>query len=314
MRRLVAEASIRWNDFFHAPCDTRVLAAMRIGFASLVLVHWVSFFPSVATFWSVNGMVPLAEIHEMAGGFVPTLFSVLPNTDLVVWLGYLLLGLHAILLLVGYRSRFQIVAVLVWLVSFQSRNVLLVNGQDAVLRLIGVFLAFAPLGARFSVDRRLGRAIPQGASYFPLRFVQIQTAIVVFAAGVWKLRGDDWTSGNALYYVTRLEGFWGNFPLPTALTSSPAFLRSATFATVAIELSVPLLIWIPRARRVALAVALLFHASLGYSMNLFLFEPIMLLGWCSFLQREDVDWLARTLSRRTEEVGVPMTSTQGEVA
>jgi hypothetical protein len=313
MRRLLAEASVRWNDFFHAPCDTRVLAAMRIGFASLVLVHSIALLPDVDMFWSVTGMVPLAELYAVAGGFVPTLFSVLPETDGVVWLGYLLLGLHASLLLVGYRSRFQIIAVLVWLVSFQSRNPLLVNGQDAILRLFCVFLAFAPLGASFSLDDRLRRKAPQQAPYYPLRFVQIQTAMVLFAAGIWKLRGDDWTSGNALYYVTRLEGFWGNFPLPEALLRSPEFLRGATFATVAIELSVPVLIWIPRTRRLALLVALLFHASLGYAMNLFLFEPIMLLGWCSFLKREDVDWLARVLSRRIEAVGGELMSTEGKV-
>jgi hypothetical protein len=258
-------------------------------------------------------MVPLADLYAVAGGFVPTLFSVLPETDSVVWLGYGLLGLHASLLLVGYRSRFQIIAVLIWLVSFQSRHPLLVNGQDALLRLIGVFLAFAPLGASFSLDRRCGHGVTPRAPYYPLRFVQIQTVIVLFAAGIWKLRGDDWTSGNALYYVTRLEGFWGNFPLPQELSGSPGLLRAATFATLAIELSVPLLIWIPRTRRAALAVVVLFHASLGYAMNLFLFEPIMLLGWASFLKREDVDWLARVLPRRTEDLGGEVMSTEGEV-
>ena len=313
MRRLLDEASVRWNEFFHAPCDTRVLAAARIGFASLVLVQWLALLPDVEMLWSESGMLPLDHLEAVAGGFVPTLFSVLPSTSAFVWLGYFLLGLHASLLLVGYRSRFQIIAVLIWLVSFQNRNPLFVNGQDALLRLIGVFLALAPLGASFSLDRRLGRESAVRAPYYPLRFVQLQTAIVLFAAGWWKLRGDDWTSGNALYYVTRLEGFWGNFPLPEALPSSPSVLRAATYATLVIELCVPLLIWIPRTRRAALVAALLFHASLGYAMNLFLFEPIMLLGWASFLQREDVDWLLRALSRRAENVGAKVMPTEGEV-
>jgi hypothetical protein len=181
------------------------------------------------------------------------------------------------------------------------------------LRLIGVFLAFAPLGASFSLDRRAGRSASACVPYFPLRFVQVQTAIVMFAAGVWKLRGDDWTSGTALYYVSRLDGFWGNLPLPAGLSNSPAFLRAGAYATLAIELAVPILIWIPKARRAALIVAWLFHATLAYAMNLFLFEPIMLLGWCSFLQRDDLDWIARVVSRRAQRAGGELVPTEGEV-
>lgn len=40
MGGLISRASARWNDFFHAPCDTRVLAVLRVGFASLVLLQW----------------------------------------------------------------------------------------------------------------------------------------------------------------------------------------------------------------------------------------------------------------------------------
>jgi hypothetical protein len=256
--------------------------------------------PLLEMLWLESGMLPLAALPAVADGFVPTLFSLLPRSDSVVYIGYCLLGLHACLLLIGYRPRLQICAALVWLISFQSRNPLVVNGQDAVLRLIGLFLALAPLGARWSLDGYLGRAASARISYAPLRFLQIQIALVMFSAGVWKLRGDDWTDGTALYYVTRLEGFWGNLPLPAALESSPAVLRVATFATLALELSVPILIWWPRTRRAALALALLFHAGLAYAMNLFLFAPIMMLGWCAFLQREDLEALTRLVARPLE--------------
>jgi len=306
VRARFERASAAWSAFFYAECDGRVLALLRIGFALLVLLHWVAMRPLLEMLWLDRGMLPLAELPAVADGFVPTLFGLLPANDSVVYVGYHLLGLHACLLLIGYRSRLQIIGVLLWLISFQSRNPLVVNGQDAVLRLIGVLLALAPLGACWSIDRYLGRVKDSRIPYVPLRFLQVQIALVMLSAGIWKLRGDDWTGGTALYYVTRLEGFWGNLPLPSALSSAPLVLRIATFATLALELTVPVLIWLPRTRRAALGLALLFHAGLAYAMNLFLFAPIMMLGWCSFLQREDLDALARRVAR-------PVKVTRGQV-
>lgn len=287
----------RWNGFFHAECDGRLLALLRIGFASLVLLHYLALLPSFDQLWSGHGIVPLADLYAVADGFVPTLFSALPRSDGVMWLGVALLLLHATLLLVGYRSRLQIVLLLVWLISLQNRNPLVLNGQDAVLRLTGVFLALTPLGSRWSLDQRRSGFSRATATMWPLRLLQVQIAIVMLSAGLWKLSGDDWTSGNALYYVTRLDGFWGNLPLPeSALTSRP-LLRAATFGTLALELVVPIAIWFPRTRRVALVAALLFHAGLAYAMNLFLFAPIMMLGWCSFSKTEDFDLLERAFAR-----------------
>lgn len=143
-----------WNAAFYGTCDPRLLALLRIGFASLVLVQALVMLPQMSMLWSEHGILPLADLHDVAGGFVPTLFSVLPHSDLVLWSGYALLLLHASLLLVGYRPRLQLVCTLVWLISFQNRNPLVLNGQDAVLRLIGVFLIPAQIGAAWSVDVR----------------------------------------------------------------------------------------------------------------------------------------------------------------
>jgi hypothetical protein len=295
MMRLVEPLRLSWERFFHAPCDARLIALLRIGFATLVLMQALLMLPQLHLLWSVHGMLPLDQLHDVAGGFVPTLFSVLPRSDLVLWLGYALLLLHAGLLLVGYRARLQLICTVVWLISFQNRNPLVLNGQDAVLRLIGFFLTMTPVGAAWSVDRRRGAVPARPPGYFPIRLLQAQIAIVMLSAGIWKLRGDDWVNGTALYYVTRLEGFWGNLPLPSAALDSRLVLRSLSYATLALELCVPILIWLPRTRRAALGVALGFHACLAYSMNLFLFAPIMMLGWCAFLERPDFEWFARRL-------------------
>jgi hypothetical protein len=276
--------------------DTRVLAGLRIGYASLLLIHWWVFLPEIEMLWSDQGVLPLSQLRAVASGLVPTLFYALPRSTAVVYFAYGLLGMHAVLLLAGYRTRFQAAAVLVWLVSFQNRNPLILNGQDAALRLIGFWLVLLPIGEAWSIDAVAARGKPSGTvrrDAWPLRLLQVQVALVMLAAGIWKLRGDDWIDGTALYYVTRLDGFWGNLPVPDALLSSAPALRFLTYATLAIELTVPLLIWVPKLRRAALATALGFHLALAYAMNLFLFEWIMILGWCAFLRPEDLAIFAR---------------------
>jgi hypothetical protein len=290
-----------WSEFLQPQADTRLLAVLRVGYASLILVHWLVFLPDVEMLWSDQGVLPLSQLSAVVSGFVPTLFYLLPRSTTVVWIAYGLLGIHAALLFLGYRTRLQAAAVLVWLVSFQNRNPLLLNGQDAVLRLIGFWLLLLPIGNAFSLDaatRRRATAArrePLAASTvnaWPLRLLQVQVALVMLAAGIWKLRGDDWIDGTALYYVTRLDGFWGNFPVPSALSSSAPLLRILTYLTLAIELLVPILIWVPTLRRIALVTAIGFHLALAYTMNLFLFEWIMILGWSAFLRPDDFTFVA----------------------
>jgi hypothetical protein len=282
-----------YHRFFFVTADARLLAGLRIGYALLVLVHWAALFPHLEMLWSEHGVLPLERLTSVAGGFAPTLFYLLPRNDAVVYGAYALACIHAVLLAVGYRTRLQTALVLVWLISFQNRNPLAENGQDALLRLIGAFLLLLPTGRAYSFDARAATGTPAPIPGFALRLLQLQVCFVMLAAGLWKLRGDDWTRGTALYYVTRLQGFWGNLPVPSWFMHSERALATATFATLAVELVVPLAIWVPGLRRGALLVATAFHLSLAYAMNLFLFPWVMLLGWCSFLRPEDFAWVRR---------------------
>ena len=50
-----------------------------------------------------------------------------------------------------------------------------------------------------------------------------------------------------------------------------------------LELALPIALWLPRTRVIAVVVAALFHVGLDYTMNLFLFHPLMLVGLLAFL-------------------------------
>jgi vitamin K-dependent gamma-carboxylase-like protein len=108
-----------------------------------------------------------------------------------------------------------------------------------------------------------------------------------------KLAGDEWIDGTALYYVSRLDDFFGRFPIPAWLFDTPWVVAPMTWGVLIVELAVPMLIWFKETRRWCLLATVLFHLANEWTMHLFLFHWIMLVGWLSFLTTDDLTWVTR---------------------
>ena len=223
-----------------------------------------------------------------------TVFAWLPSTRLVLWSCYGVFVLQIVLLLVGLFSRFQAICVFVWFVSFHHRHYMIFDAQDNLFRLLGFLLIFLPLGCSYSVDRALGRRGPaaRGEStvhaVWALRLIQIQMCVVLLGAAWMKMTDPDWVNGTALYYVARLDTFSGRFPLPDVLFEQMWTVRLLTWSAVTAEALVPIAVWFQETRRIALVLALCLHLSLEYSMVTFLFQWLMIAGWLSFLEPQDL--------------------------
>jgi hypothetical protein len=225
----------------------------------------------------------------------------LPGTSAVVHACFWVLVGHTVLLLVGLLSRVNAACVLVWLISFQNRNVQIIEGEDFVFRLIALFLVLMPCGASWSVDawlrRRWRRTQPEANSHLApawgLRLLQVQMAVIFLSAGLHKLSAEAWFDGTAMYYVSRLDDYFGKFPIPTWIFDTPWAVALITWSVVLGELLIPIFIWFRETRRAALVVAVLFHLGNEWTMHLFLFHWIMLAGWLSFVQAGDFAWRRR---------------------
>src|SRR5262249_18258281 len=169
------------------------------------------------------------------------------------------------------------------------------------LRLLGFLLIFLPLGQSWSVNAWLARwwrkaptsedkATPYAAPGWGLRLFQIQMVLIFLSTGLVKLGGDVWVHGTALYYVSRLDDVFGRFPVPAWAFDTPWVVALLTWAVIAVELLVPLLIWFRETRRLCLVGLLLFHLANEWTMNVFLFHWIMLIGWISFLKPIHFRW------------------------
>jgi hypothetical protein len=193
-----------------------------------------------------------------------------------------------------------------WLISFQVRNDLINDGEDCLMRLLGFFVIWLPSGRVWSVNAVVrgwwGKQRGQGtvdrgqlqfAPGWPVRLMQIEMAAMFFSSALMKLAGEPWVHGTALYYVSRLDDFFGRFPVPAYLFDTPWTVALMTWSVVIAEFSIPILIWFKETRRPCLLILLAFHLANEWTMNLFLFHPLMVCGWISFVTPEDFAWLRR---------------------
>jgi hypothetical protein len=131
-----------------------------------------------------------------------------------------------------------------------------------------------------------------------LRLVQFQITVIYLSTAWEKWQGQTWRDGSALYYVSLMDDLFGKFWLPSFLYESQSILVICTWCVVLLEAALPLFLWLPWTRRGALLVAICFHLAIEYSMNLFLFEWLMILGLISFSRTSDWVWLAQLVPTR----------------
>ena len=268
-----------------------------------MLINVICWWPDLDRWFSETGVLTLAASRQTIDSRCLTLFQILPNDSTTLRVVYGIFVAQLVALLVGWMPRLQAVCCYVWLVSFEHRNSLIFEGEDTLFRIIGFLLIFMPLGAAWSVQsllrRRVQFATPLTVDGWSVRLLQIEMTLLYFSAAWSKLLGEPWRDGTALYYVTRLDEYWGRFPVPSFVTETPWIIRGLTWSTMGLEFAIPVLIWFAPTRRFSLVLVLLFHLSCDYAMHLFLFHWIMLVGWMAFVQPNDLAWLRQLIATQS---------------
>ena len=283
----------RWNAFFFAARDPRLASAIRIAYGGLLLINILMWAPDLEYFFGDAGVLSLGRARLLVHEDAPTLLAYLP-----LWVCYGLLVAHAILLTVGWHTRVQAICVLIWLTQFHDRNAAMIDGEDTVFRLFAFYLALCPAGWAFSLD---ARKRPPGAPApipWALRLFQLQMCVIYLSSAIEKSTVHDWTSGNALYYVARIDDMFGKLPLPAFVFETVWLVKLLTWGVLALEWLLPIALLVPRTRKLAVVVGIVFHLAIESTMNLFLFHWIMILGLISFLEWNDLVWFAAKFRRK----------------
>lgn len=308
-RRVWDAVAREWNAFFHRPEPVNGLAVFRILFGLIVLLNWILFAPDLLVWLGARGVLTPETARRLTGGRL-NLFAILPATDGWVLAVFAVAVVAALGLTLGYRTRWCAALTFLTIVSIHHRNPLVLHSGDTLMRLIAFLLIFSPAGDALSLDRRLGRGVdradgPVLRPPWAQRLIQLQVAILYFATAWWKIGSDAWRDGIAVYYVLRLVDFQ-RFPLPLEWLwiQSPAVTRLLTWTTLAVEFAMALLVWVPRLRYPVLAAAVCLHLGLEYTLNIPVFQLLMLACLVLFVPPWDVVRAGRRLRARLRAVAV----------
>ena len=122
-------------DYFRATfaLDLRSLAAMRVGLAGVVLTDLAIRCSDFRAMYSSAGFAPVEMVRELQR--IPAWsLHLLSGSDAWQMALFVLAALAAVALLLGYRTRWAVIASWVLLTSVQVRAPLTLNAGDTLLR------------------------------------------------------------------------------------------------------------------------------------------------------------------------------------
>lgn len=203
----------------------------------------------------------------------------------------------AVLWWLGFRTRFMTPLhwFLVW--SLHERNPYLLDGGDNLMQLVLLYACLVDGGARWSLDaRRQERRGPvEGVAAIVhntgILACAIQLCLVYGVAGLYKVQGETWQNGTALYYALR----GGEFLWPGAsqyVYENSTLLTVLAYATVAFQLSFTFLLFLGRRLRLlAVVLGVTFHLGIVSFMSLFTFATFMMAVDLMFVTDAEYAWI-----------------------
>ncbi len=312
----VFDAGMRWvADARRATYGT---ALVRIAFGGGAFVFLLTHLQNREYLWgqAARWAAPL----DANGGFGPpfTLFSGgLPSVDLAV--AYALLLVLAALVTVGWRSRWVTPVFLVLWVSLLESNPLTGDQSDNIFRILLLYLCFADLGGRWSLDaRRRARQLarddavrpfgPFGTARANAAAVQVgtllhnfavimagaQICMIYVASGLYKAQGAQWQDGTAIYYPMQLSHYRPWPWLADVLVQNSLMVTAVTYFSVFIQLFFPLMLLQRWTRVLAICGVFAMHTGIAVAMGLPFFSLFIMAGDCLFVR----DATFRAIQRR----------------
>lgn len=300
------------DKFWFEPKDPLPMGIFRllIGLISLqfLIVHLL---PDLFEWFGPNAFLSNESFRQiLKEGPRIDVLRLLPNTDLSVVTVFGTTVLAASCLTVGLFTRLSAVVTWLGVLSLCSHNPLVYQAPQECLLVALFFLIFSSAGKSLSLDSikhvtssswRDTFASPRPEPAWAQRMVQIWLTLLYFKCALTKVLGSAWLDGSAVYYSSRLDGCAG-FEVPYVFDHLWT-IRLLTWGTLIVEASLATLVWYRPFRYWVLAAGALLHLSIGWTMNMSMFQMIFLASYVTFIAPEDIRRVAKFLERESKKSG-----------
>lgn len=263
---------------------------LRILLGATLLVQLLVNFPFLnyswgpASAWSQN----LHASEEFLGQRL--LFG--PTSDLTVaTIAYVLLLAATIAFLIGWHTRIATLTVLVLNTWLSFSDGIYMNQSDNFLRMALIYCLFMKVAEHWSIDaKRRKRKTTESRlrvtfnPYFNLLHNVSVTALgahiclIYVASAMFKIQGNLWQNGTALYYPLGLPHYAAWPELNSLVEHSAIGIFIGTYAAVYFQLFFPFMLLNKYLRKIALLGIVAMHLGIAVLMGLPFFSFFMLAG------------------------------------
>ena len=291
-----------WDAFWFKPADPTLLGLLRI-LTGLMLLYTHAVWGLVLGqfFGPVSWLSPALVRAIQQDQYTYSFWWIV--ADGWMWPVYGFSMAVLLLFTLGLFTRVTSVLSLLVVISFAHRVPQATFGLDQINAMLTLYLAIGPSGQALSLDRLIARRwrgsaasrpAPSARANLALRLINVHMCVIYFFAGISKLQGEAWWTGEAMWRAfSNLE--YQSIDM-TWLAWYPWLLNLVTHLSVLWEIFFCVLIWRPRLRPLMLAGAVVLHVGIGACLGMWTFGLIMLVGCASFLPHQAVRDLVAALS------------------
>ncbi len=278
--------------------DTRALAALRITLGVVLLLDLLYRAGDIEAYYTDAGAYPLEVYEATYPQFNGLSIHALSGELWFQQFLFLVAGVFAVALIVGYRTRLVAAVSLVLLFSLHARNPAVLNGGDRLLRVLLLIALVTPMGERWSIDAlRRGSARPAVAS-FATAALLVQPVVVFTQNAILKHRGDTWYSGDAVQIALANDVM--TVHLGNHVSAYPALLEVLNWAWVVLLAGSGVFLLVTSGRLRALFALVYIGSFVGLlaSVSVGLFPLVLIATVIPFLTTPFWETLARFVPSR----------------
>jgi len=257
-----------WTWLADEPHQTRGVRVLQVAIGAMLLFRLFTEVRHAAYLWGPRGlgsgsMIPL--FGNLAGGLLDRLFTTQTGTDAVL----LILGIGALGLILGYRTRVATGMALFAFLLLEERLPDLPDGGDNITRLVLCYMPFLiPCGGK-----RLRGSLSVWVHNIAVLAIMLQVAVLYGTAGLAKAYGDLWHHGTAMYYISQVQ--WFSLPAMRQVFKNAWITTLSSYAAVLYQVWFPIAIISPL-RRSWIAMGIFFHLGIAIFMGLITFSTVMI--------------------------------------
>lgn len=267
--------------------DLRSLAIFRMGMALVLIANLFIRLPDLTAHYTDWGT--LARLTLLKHYYYPYHWSLnlYGGSSLSQYILFFISFICAIGLLLGYKTRLFVFLSWILLVSLNMRNHLVLNGGDILLALMLFWSIFLPLGAVWSLDRRLNvdtDEIPPSIFTIGTFALTLQIFLLYLFTFILK-SAPEWHDGSFIYLSLKADNYATAFG--AYLSNFPGLLKYLTHGIYFFESILPFLLFIPifwaQSRTILVFSGICMHLGFGLCLNIGLFHWIDIVFWLAFL-------------------------------